>query len=160
MSGTPLPVKPTTVPHCALVLGWAGVTPFVVLSVTTLWLENDIRASAQNMLVAYGAIILGFMGGVQWGLAMLMFNTPIGACSPRLCLIASVVPAIFAFAAVLAASADYHLAAGVVLIVGFVGLLMYDIATVRRGGAPSWYSTLRVGLTVAVVASLSIAGWS
>jgi hypothetical protein len=43
------------------------------------------------------------------------------------------------------------------LLIGFIGLLAYDVSTVRQGLAPRWYTSLRVQLTGAIVVLLSIA---
>jgi hypothetical protein len=46
------------------------------------------------------------------------------------------------------------------LAVSLLGLLAYDLATVRRGLAPGWYGRLRLQLTGAVVILLAIAALS
>jgi hypothetical protein len=44
----------------------------------------------------------------------------------------------------------------VYLMAGFAGLLMIDAAFARQGLAPPWWMTLRVPLTVMVVACLAV----
>ncbi len=39
---------------------------------------------------------------------------------------------------------------------GFIGLLLYNLAVVRAGGAPPWYRTLRLDLTTVVMLSLAL----
>jgi hypothetical protein len=65
-----------------------------------------------------------------------------------------VLPALLAFLCLLAPQT-----LGLVgLAAGLMGLLAYDLSTVRRGFAPVWYGTLRSQLTGAVVILLAIAG--
>jgi hypothetical protein len=130
------------VPPVAATLGYAGAVPFLV-GATGVALAH----LPATPLLAYGAVILAFMGGVHWGLGM-PGTTP---DAHRLCL--SVVPALLAWAALILGGRP-----GLVLLAAaFVGLLALDLATTRRGVAPSWYPALRVPLTAVVVASLLLA---
>lgn len=139
------------IPTAALALGWAGVIPFAGLSLVTIVASGDAADTALRALVAYGAIILSFMGGVQWGLEMVRSDASRGPRTTGLA--ASVLPALAAFGAVLFAP----LIALAILAVGFAGLLAYDLKRVREGIAPAWYAPLRWQLTTAVVLSLGAA---
>lgn len=55
-------------PAAALLLGWAGVTPFVAFAILATLGPPAHAGAAMAALVGYGAIILSFMGGVIWGL--------------------------------------------------------------------------------------------
>jgi hypothetical protein len=138
-----------SIPHMAMVLGWAGVVPFAGLAYLTTVSPPETASLAVQALVSYGEIILGFMGGVQWGLEMArsedrMRNTAGYAFS--------VVPALIAFAASLASPrVALWLLAG-----GFTGLLFYDLRRIRQGLGPNWYAALRCQLSVAVVVCLLV----
>lgn len=134
----------TTIPLPALVLGFAGLIPFLGLPVAEL---VHIQSNALEALVTYGAVILSFMGGVQWGLAM---RAPPSAGPSWLFFAASVVPALVAWAALPLPTRP----ALVVLATAFALLLAYDIWTIRRGLGPQWYPTLRLLLTAVVITSL------
>jgi hypothetical protein len=140
------------IPPPAFILGWAGVIPFAALTVMTLTPGTSaasLHASAAlQALVAYGMIILSFMGGVQWGLEMTRTN---GAAATGFA--ASVLPALAAFAASFAST----FAALLILIGGFVALLAYDMSRLRAGIGPAWYGTLRLQLSSAVVLCLTAA---
>lgn len=57
-------------------LGRAGLVPFVALA-AALWLAPPTAAPwAQVALVAYGATIASFLGGIHWGLAMRAGRVP------------------------------------------------------------------------------------
>lgn len=138
------------IPRPALVLGWLGVLPFAafaMMAATGMPLAPDPAARA---LVLYGAVILSFMGGAQWGLAMA------ATTGQAWRLTISVLPALVAFALSFlpAIQALTGLAAA------FVALLAYDMSTARTGTAPAWYPALRLRLTIAVVACLLIPAMS
>ena len=99
-------------------------------------------------LVLYGAIILSFMGGAQWGLSMVT-----GGSTMRTRLAISVLPALAAFGLWFLPATGALLGLAAV----FVALLLYDIATARAGAAPAWYPALRIQLTSAVVICLLLA---
>ena len=140
------------IPTPAFFLGWAGVIPFAVLTALILtqghvsWGFNT--DAAMQALLAYGMIILSFMGGVQWGLEMTRTN---GTAATGFA--ASVLPALAAFAASFAST----FAALLILIGGFVALLAYDMSRLRAGIGPAWYGSLRLQLSSAVVLCLTAA---
>ena len=59
------------IPGVARLLGYAGLLPFL-LTAALMWFATDagIAATAHKMLIAYGAIILSFLGGIRWGLCI------------------------------------------------------------------------------------------
>lgn len=135
------------VPPWPLLLGWSGVVPFSGLSAIVVF-TSDLHAMAGKSLVGYGAVILGFMGGVQWGLEMMRpqpASTSIAGYSR------SVFPALLAFLAILCPVS----AALWLLALGFAGLLVYDVQRVRQGVGPEWYATLRLQLSPAVIVALA-----
>jgi Protein of unknown function (DUF3429) len=121
------------------------VLPFAALALSATLDGVLPRAAAADALVLYGAIILSFMGGAQWGLAMVLTDEMPRATSIRFAI--SVLPALAAFSL-------WFLPATLALLglaAMFIALLAYDIATVRAGAAPAWYPALRIQLTSAVV---------
>ncbi|HUO53705.1 MAG TPA: DUF3429 domain-containing protein [Rhodoblastus sp.] len=132
-------------PKPVLVLGWAGALPFILLALAAVAGRGSVATDALAALVAYGGVILSFMGGVQWGLQMGM--APEGG---RTGYAISVLPAIAGFAAVLLPPRG-----GLALLcAGFLALLAYDLRRSRDGVGPAWYPALRKPLTAAVAASL------
>lgn len=130
-------------PRGAMILGWSGVLPFVGLAAAlAVGLGGPDQVS--DVLRLYGSIILSFMGGVHWGVAILRNDDRLSAYA------VSVVPALWAFA--LAFTPATIAFSG--LVVGFVGLLIYDVGCVGRGHLPEWYGRLRQWLTLAVCACL------
>lgn len=140
--------SPSRIPRPALVLGWLGVVPFVALAGAAIVGGAVPPATAVTALVLYAAIILSFMGGVQWGLAMAATSQSAEMRSARM--VASVMPALAAFALWLLPTT---LALSGLAVV-YAGLLVYDLGSVRAGVAPPWYAPLRLQLTAAVVIAL------
>jgi len=137
-----------TIPRPALLLGWLGVLPFAASSLTAVVGSPGMVGPANQALVIYAVIILSFMGGAQWGLAIAASGDGQDLLLRRLSY--SVVPALVAFPL----AALPRRAALVGLAVAFVALLAYDVATARAGVGPKWYPALRIQLTAAVVLCL------
>jgi hypothetical protein len=138
------------IPTVVLALGWAGVLPFAALSALAILGPREWTGTASGLLVSYGAIILGFMGGAQWGLEM---STGSSRSAGSNGYAVSVLPALVAFGAT---ALPFRFAAAV-LIAGFAGLLAYDLWRLQSGIGPRWYGPLRSQLTLAVVTALSAA---
>lgn len=134
------------VPDAAVVLGGAGLIPFAGLAMAVWLLEGEAQIQAEGALLGYGAVILAFMGGCRWGFAA----AGLGGGASVSNLAVSVVPALYGWAALLAAPA----AAMVLLATGFAALLAADLGLARRGGAPAWWPRLRWPLTGGAVISL------
>jgi hypothetical protein len=139
------------IPAPAIILGVAGLIPFLFLTGVSLTGSVMPSVLAREILLAYSIAILSFMGAVHWGLAM--HATRGGQPWRRYGV--SVMPA-------LAATATVFFDGGlqfVWLAACFFGLLLYDLFAVRRGEAPRWYQRLRWPLTLSVCACLSAAAF-
>jgi hypothetical protein len=138
-----LPGNETT----AKLLGYAGLIPFVVFSVGS-WSALPIFENAMQVLIAYAAIILSFMGAIHWGMAMSRTESQRSQFY-----IASVIPALIAWLALLMPDV-YALS---VLLAGFIAIFAYDYAVQRSQGLPGWYIAMRTSLTLIVAACLTAA---
>ena len=143
------------VPTAAAWLGGLGLVPFVGLSIASQAIEGNLKTAALRGLLAYGAVILSFLGGIHWGAAMTrsISQTDHGIDAGRLCI--SVVPSLAGWASLLI-DARYGLA---LLAVGFAANLLLDIRSTRLGLVPPWYRRLRQPLTMIVVVALIVAGF-
>lgn len=137
-------------PIAAAVLGAAGVIPFAGLALVVLFggLGPLGRDDAIHALVAYGAVILSFLGGIRWGGSLWLKDEGRQA---RV-LTASVVPSLAGWVALLLPQGW----ALTLLLVGFVAQGTWD-ASGRgwEGRLPGWFRDLRVRLTLAVTAILA-----
>ncbi len=137
------------VPRSALLLGFAGLLPFL-WGVGTLYVPAlqgmtmdtvGPRFVAPFVLLSYGQIILAFMSGVIWG-----FAARAGGAVQGLGFALSVVPALWAFFFV----GGGPQAAASFLIAGFLGVLLIDLFFWSNGLAPRWWMALRIPLTAIV----------
>ena len=124
----------------APLLGLAGLIPFVVCGLLAVGQDGDRAAFA---LVAYGAVILAFLGGVHWGFAL---EEPSGRAERRR-LGFGVLPSLAGWVALLLAIAVNEAAALGLLIVGFAALVVVEARAGKSGLVPRGYLTLRYGLT-------------
>ncbi|WP_353216013.1 DUF3429 domain-containing protein [Sandarakinorhabdus sp.] len=129
-------------PAAVLFYGFAGLIPFLAPPLLTLlWPEQ--RGLFEQALLWWAAIILSFLGGARWGAAV---QAP--APDPRLIGL-TMVPSIFAFAALLApVELSFRM---LLLITGFLLVLIWDR---RSGGLPGWYGWLRERLTALAAVGL------
>jgi hypothetical protein len=151
--GARLATSGHAIPQAALALGVAGLVPFVAAAVqiATAWpLGPRMTGPALFHLGAYGACILSFMGGVQWGLTVASRAEGTDAARRYG---ASVLPALIAWAGLYMGAQSGLL----LLALGFAVLLAYDLLAVSRQEAPLWYGRLRAGLTAVVLLALLIA---
>ena len=137
---------PRKIPPAALWLGASGAIPFIGLALAAHLLEPSLASRATFALLAYGAVILSFLGGVQWG-----FAAPDSQDLPRR-LLMSVVPSLVGWAALfLTGQAGFLL-----LIIAFALVLLIDWQAHKQSKSPPWYILLRVPLTATVILCLII----
>lgn len=134
-------------PRGAVRLGWAGVLPFLGLSLVAWW--PIWRDPAIHAFLAYGALILSFLGGARWGRAMAG-----GAGTGQFA--AAVIPSLWGWLAwlLLPPVPALFLLAGGFALVGW-----WDGRTDALVAPPS-FRRLRRGLSIAVLAchALALAG--
>jgi hypothetical protein len=143
------------IPRSALLLGLAGLIPFLWSAATHLspalsgWAGQWMLPMFLGAYVGltYGTVILSFMSGVLWG-----FATRAEGREAAVAYTLSVIPALWVFFMVTDASAN----STIYLAAGFVGLLFLDAMFSAWGLAPRWWLRLRVMLTVVVVACLAV----
>jgi hypothetical protein len=143
------------IPRSALVLGIAGLIPFVwgaATLVSDALADAGLKALGPRFIgpyvqLQYGTIILAFMSGVLWGFAT-RAEGRVAATGYAL----SVLPALWAFFFV----GGGPTSAAINLGAGFVALLALDWMFWNQGLAPRWWMGLRIGLTSVVVACLAV----
>ena len=122
--------------------------PFAGLAFAGLFAGSPLDEQAGSALAAYGAVILSFLGGVQWGLAIA--NGPDGSAMFSRRLGMSVVPSLLGWVALL-----LPISPGLLMLALAFGLvLLVDLRSTRHPETPIWYPRLRWPLTSAVVLSL------
>ena len=140
------------VPAAAKWLGGLGALPFATLALASVVADGSVREFLSLALALYGAVILSFLGGVHWGLAIAgQGQSKVDSISARR-LSFSVVPALAGWGALFLPT-PFGLS---VLAAAFVGMLLFDLEACQKGETPPWYPKLRVPLTIVVAASLLI----
>jgi glutaredoxin len=121
-------------------LGYAGLIPFVAALLGFVLSSDARQAYFAHQFIAYGAVILAFVGAVHWGVALGGGRMPVMRMS------ISILPALLAWAALLLPA---HAGAWL-LLAGFIALRAWEASPPVAGTLPSWYRAVRNHLTAAV----------
>ncbi len=137
----------TSIPGTALVLGLAGLIPFVA-GAGALWVPLPVLSPVLGLelVTGYGAIILSFLGGIRWGTAIGPYDTQ----RQSLEFSASVLGSLAGLAALFLPPVP----ALTLLIAGFLMQALWDVTSVEAGRLPAWFGKLRMLLTGGAVISL------
>lgn len=132
-----------TPPATVAWLGYGGLLPFIGLALAGA--ADPGRALIwMNAMLAYGAVILSFVGALHWGVAMVAPQ----AASRSSLFVWSVVPSLLGWAALLGAQAGFAGTAALVLVAGFLAHFVMDLRLAKSGTQlPAWYLPLRLQLT-------------
>ncbi|ALV25683.1 DUF3429 domain-containing protein [Pannonibacter phragmitetus] len=148
-----LTFNPLTVPRPALALGVAGLIPFAAASLMTFAGPPELRPQAAFALAAYGAVILSFLGGIHWGVAMAASTGQDGPFEEgdlltRLAI--AVAPSLAGWAGLLLPQTS-----GLLLLAAcFAAMFALDLTASREGKFPLWYPALRLPLSAGAAASV------
>jgi len=150
-------VPAMSIPAPALLLGLAGLLPFLWGAATVLipglaeWGARSIgpRFAGPYVLIAYGTVILSFMSGALWGFAARAEEHRWRGYA------LSVLPALWVFFMVGGGAA----AALSALLVGFLVLLVIEAQFTLWRLTPGWWMPLRLVLSAGVVLCLGLGLW-
>jgi hypothetical protein len=138
-------------PPLAILLSVAGVAPFVICAVTAIRGDAANDPFSMVALLAYGAVVLSFIGAIHWGFVIEGTKEP----AERLRLALGAVPGLLGWGAVLLGLAGESIIGLVVIIGALVGTAIVETRAHRIGLVPRAYLILRWCLTVTVVALLT-----
>jgi hypothetical protein len=130
-------------------LGFAGLIPFILLTLACWVVNTDWIESFLNAQQVYAIVTLAFLGGIHWGATMICGDLSAG--QTRHALRWSVVPVLIACAATLCGGFRFA-----VLMAGFVGSYQVDKRVFTWYKSPPWFIRLRFILTCVVVAALAL----
>lgn len=143
-------------PPAALALGIAGLLPFIGLGIAALSTASDTDALRYLLaLVAYGAVVLAFLGGVHWGFVLHPAALPEGMTpderrdAARLGL--GVLPSLIGWAALLTPLLGIPEIGLAILIAGYIATIATEAQLRRRSLMPTGYMAMRWGLSVVVL---------
>ena len=131
----------------------AGVVPFV-LATGALFASDasSVRVPAITALVTYSAVILSFLGGIEWGLAIR--DDSGNEATRAIALGLSTVSSLAAWAVLWLPSATWQVGAALGL---FVTVWVADQWMASRGLLPAWFVDLRTAISALVSAILALA---
>ena len=127
-----------------LQLGYAGLIPFFLMTLgvwtaETTWIGDFVKGQ-----LAYAMVILSFLGGVHWGVALLSNTLPEEIA--RRALAWGVTPSLIAWCATLFSGFGFA-----VMMAGFIAALQVDKQLYAAYGMPDWLIPMRKRLTTVVV---------
>jgi hypothetical protein len=127
----------------ATALMGSGALPFIAAASMAFFNFGDVRGfQADQIAVAYGAIILSFLGGIRWGDAI--------AKGPGATLFISVLPSLAGFGALLINTFNGTM----ILIAGIAAQALWDF--IAPGTLPDWFIRLRMVISAIVIVCLTI----
>ena len=138
-------------PAVAILLGLAGLVPFIGCGLGAMARDGEADTMLAA-LIAYGAAMLAFLGGMQWGFALPAGSDP---RRQRWRLVLGVLPPLVGWLALLIGLVAPRWIALAVLTAGFIGTALGEHrAAVQDPAVPSGYLWLRWALTVVAAAML------
>ncbi len=130
----------------------SGAIPFIACS-ATLWLAPPTyRGFVTTVLTCYAAVILSFLGGIQWGLAVNLMET--APKSARTMFLLSVIPSLLAWGMLLLPAPGSRIIVAIVL---FAFVWVIDAMLNLQKLIPAWFFKLRSAISVIVIIALSTA---
>lgn len=135
-------------PRGALIVGLAGLIPFVALALGIALRIGNIPVMSAALLT-YGGIILSFLGGIRWGFAVKAER----GYSAFFQFGMSVLPALLGWWAMFL---PLPLGFGV-LATGLAVWFVFERLSPAPSAVPSWYVALRAVLTLGAASSLILA---
>lgn len=141
------------VKRIAWFLAFAGAVPFLVATGALFASSaSSVRVPAIAAIVTYSAVILSFLAGIEWGLAI---RDESGTEATRVIALGlSTVSSLAAWAVLWLPSPAWQIGTALGL---FAGVWAADQWMASRGLLPSWFVDLRTAVTALVVLILAVA---
>jgi hypothetical protein len=136
----------------ARTLTLAGAIPFVGLALAVWIVPAAYHPQVGNALVAYAAVILSFLGGIQWGGAVALVES--APKSAQTMWLLSVIPSLLAWAMLFVPGSGARVIVAICL---FAFVWIIDALLHLQKLIPNWFFRSRTLITGIVVSSLLIA---
>lgn len=142
-------MKPDPLQKTAWYLSLAGIVPFGFLALAMLWLgpTHPLHLVLTDAFRVYAAVILSFLGGIRWGLALRQKSA-----KPAL-LVFSVVPAAIGWLSIFAPPV---ISIGTLLL-AFCAQGAWDSRAFHSDGGLIWFARIRIISTLFIAGSLAVA---
>ncbi|MEP7316519.1 MAG: DUF3429 domain-containing protein [Sphingomicrobium sp.] len=157
MSRRRVRTKPERLPSSARWLGLAGLIPQILLAAVVIGGPSEFIPAARGLALAYGALILSFIGGAWWGLA----SRPQANVHSMIWL-AAVAPSLIAFAAIGVWAIGFSPEASLLAIgASLIGTPSIDYKLAANGVSPPGWLRFRARLSLVLGGlTILIAVWS
>ncbi len=135
----------------AWLLSLSGTIPFLGLAIVLVFAPTDgtYVSSSSSALLTYGAIILSFLGGVRWGVALTRAE---GRTATQV-FVLSVIPALIGWGAVLLGQSTGFF----ILAIAFFAQGVWDYGAWCTDVMQEWFVKLRMVVSGIVILSLFVA---
>lgn len=133
----------------AHLLGYAGLAPFVLLTLGAWIVHSDWLAYFIRGQLAYGIAILAFLGGIHWGAVMMSGELTMERT--RKAFAWSILPALIAWVSTMMGGYGFAM-----LMAGFIAAYHVDKRLFAWYGFEPWFLQLRLKLTIIVVVMLML----
>ncbi len=140
----------------ATILTYAGAIPFLACAAILLFGQatglGSLGQFAGQAITTYAAVIVSFLGGIQWGIALATHEQQPQTAKSLFLL--SVVPSLLAWAMLFLPNGSSRVVVAIFLI-GFVWVI--DALLHLQQVLPTWFFRLRSNISAVVMASLIVA---
>ena len=140
----------------AAALMYVGTLPFIACAIVLLFGNalglGAYRAFTTQAITTYAAVIVAFLGGIQWGIAIVTHEQQPQTAKSLFLL--SVVPSLLGWAMLFLPSNSSRVIVAIFL-VGFVWVV--DALLHLQQVIPTWFFRLRSVVSAVVLAALSVA---
>src|SRR4051812_19539182 len=137
-------------------LAWLlAITGTLIFAVMTAFLfsgENHVRIPAIAALVTFAAVVISYLGGIEFGLALREEGSNEGIRA--LAISMSALPSLAGWGVFWLPSPQQQIGVAIAL---FVMVWISDLYLARRGLIPSWFVDLRTAVTAIACVILGIA---
>jgi len=139
-------------PWLAILLSALGLVPFIVCGLAALGPDPDTAARMLDALIGYAAVVLAFIGGIQWGFELQSDQQQKSVSRARLAL--GILPLLVGWICLMLPVVVAPWVSLVVLIIAYIAVVLAEHEAARRNLLPPRYLWVRWGFTVVAVAVL------
>ena len=140
------------VQRLAWLLAITGALIFAVMTAFLFSNETHVRIPAIGALVTFAAVVISYVGGIEFGLALREEASNEG--TRALAMSMSALPSLASWGVFWLPSPQQQIGAAI----GLFGLVWFsDLYLARRGLIPSWFVDLRTAVTVIACVILGVA---
>ena len=132
--------------NAALALGYSGLIPFFSGAALAAFGPSEIALAAHQLTLLYGGLILSFLGGINWGLFVMVDEND----RKTAWLVTGVLPSLIA----LVALGFGGVVVIAILVAGFAFILADHYRIAAKLGLPDWFIGLRRNLTIGATLSI------